>query len=288
MSDPSDGNAAQGDYWERRSSSWIEAEDYTSLVTGSFGRRAMDRLAVGRGARVLDVGCGTGSTTIELARRVSPEGAAVGIDIAPSMLTVAQARAGNEGVDNVEFVVGDAQSKDLGRVAFDAVFSRFGVMFFSDPAAGFANLRRSIRSGGRIAFACWQEVIANEWMFVPGSAVVAVTGELPPMPGPGEPGPFSLADPGHVEQVMLGAGFGSIEVLPHQEQVIVGAGQVEMVVEAACRVGGVREVLETNDDPEFHKQIRSAVRAALLGRVQGGQLRLGAAALLVTAERAQS
>src|ERR1022692_1173060 len=93
MGEPIDGNEAQGEYWERRSSSWIEAEDYTNLVTGPFGRRAMDRLAVEAGVRVLDVGCGTGPTTIELARRVSPGGAAVGIDIAPSMLTVARARA---------------------------------------------------------------------------------------------------------------------------------------------------------------------------------------------------
>lgn len=197
-------------------------------------------------------------------------------------------QGGNEGVDNVEFVVGDAQSNDLGRVAFDAVFSQFGVMFFSDPAAAFANLCRAIHDGGRIAFACWQDVFANEWMLVPSSAVVGVTGELPPMPGPGEPGPFSLADPGHVQQLLLGAGFESIEVLPHEEQVVVSEGQVEMVVEAACRIGAIREVLETNDDPEFHDQIRSAVRAALVGRVQGGQLRLGAAALVVTAKRARS
>ena len=285
MSDPIDRNATQGEYWERRSSSWIEAEEYMSLITGSFGRRAMDRLAVGPGTRVLDVGCGTGSTTIELATRVSPGGSAVGIDIAPSMLKVARARAGSEGVDNIEFVVGDAQSGDLGSQAFDAVFSQFGVMFFSDPATAFANLHRALRNGGRIAFACWQDVFVNEWMFVPGSAVVAVTGALPPMPGPGEPGPFSLADPRHVEELLLGAGFGSIEVLPHEEQVVVSAGQLEMVVEAACRVGGVREALDANDDPAFHEQLRSAVRAALLDRVQDGQLRLGAAALLVAAEQ---
>ena len=119
-------------------------------------------------------------------------------------------------------------------------------------------------------------------------AVVAVTGALPPMPGPGEPGPFSLAEPGHVEQLLRGAGFVSIEVLPHEEQVVVSAGQLQMVVEAACRVGGVREALETNDDPGFHEQLRSAVRAALLERVQGDQLRLGAAAFVVSAIRARS
>ena len=283
MGDPSDGNVAQAEYWERRSSSWIEAENYTTLVTGSFGARAMGHLALESGVRVLDVGCGTGSTTIELARRVAPGGAAVGMDIAPSMLTVARTRAVDKGVDNVEFVVGDAQSDDLGTGTFDAVFSQFGVMFFSDPATAFGNLRGALGDGGRMAFACWQDVFVNEWMLVPGLAVVAVTGALPPMPGPGEPGPFSLADADRVEQVLLEAGFESIEVAPHAEQVVVGADRMEMVVEAACRVGAVREAFEANDDPEFHEELRSAVRAALLERVQDGQLRLGAAALIVTA-----
>ena len=284
MSGLSSSNTAQGEYWERRSSSWIEAEDYTTLVTGSFGRRAMDCLALGSGARVLDVGCGTGSTTIELARRVSPGGSAIGADIAPSMLTVARARADSERVDGCKFVVADAQSADFGVGTFDAVFSQFGVMFFSDPAAAFANLRRALRAGGQIAFTCWQDVFANEWMLVPGLAVVAVTGELPPIPGPGEPGPFSLADPVRVEQLLLGAGFGSIKVLPYAEQVTVSADQVDRIVEAACRVGAVREVLETNDAPAFEEQLRSAVRTALLERVEDGQLRLGAAALVITAK----
>jgi ubiquinone/menaquinone biosynthesis C-methylase UbiE len=286
MNEAQRGNAGQAEYWEDRSSSWIEVEDYTTLVTGSFGRRAMNCLALEPGCRVLDVGCGTGPTTTELARRVTPGGTVRGIDIAPSMLVAARARAERERVDNVEFVVGDAQCDDLGDGLFDAAFSQFGVMFFSDPAAAFANLRGALRGGGRIGFACWQDVFANEWMFVPGSAVVAVTGALPPMPGPGEPGPFSLSDPAHVEQLLRGAGFQSIEVVPHAEQVVVSADRVEMVVEAASRVGGVREALETSDDPAFHEQLRSAVRAALLERVHDGELRLGAAAFIVTAEPA--
>lgn len=279
-------NARQAEYWEQRSSSWIEAEDYTKLVTGPFGRRAMDCLALEAGLSVLDVGCGTGPTTTELARRVMPGGSALGIDIAPSMLVVARSRADRESVDNAEFVVGDAQCDDVGDGVFDAVFSQFGVMFFSDPVAAFANLRRAVRVGGRIAFACWQEVFANEWMLVPSSAVVAVTGQLPPMPGPGEPGPFALSNAAYVEQLLGDAGFGSIEVVPHAEQVVVSADRLDMVVEGASRIGGVREALDTNRDPVFHRQLLSAVRAALLERVVDGELRLGAAAFIVTAQPA--
>jgi SAM-dependent methyltransferase len=283
MSDPRKANAEQAQYWEARSSSWIEAEDYTTLVAGPFGHRAMDGLALNPGDAVLDVGCGTGPTTVELARRVGPGGTALGVDIAPSMLVAALARAARAGIDNAQFAVADAQSGDLGVGVYDAVFSRFGVMFFSDPPVAFANLRGALRAGGRIAFACWQDVFVNEWMFVPGSAVVAVTGNLPPMPGPGEPGPFSLADPARVEELLLGAGFGAIDVVPHSDQVVVSAERVDMVVDAARRVGAVREALEASDDPEFHERLLAAVRAALVERVQDGELRLGAAAYVVTA-----
>jgi len=200
------------------------------------------------------------------------------------MLAAARLRAERERVDNVDFVVGDAECDDLGAGSFDAVFSQFGVMFFADPGAAFANLRTVLREGGRFGFACWQDVFANEWMLVPASAVVAVTGELPSMPGPGEPGPFSLSDSARVEELLWGAGFRAIEVVPHAEQVVVSADRVGEVVDAACRVGAVREALESNHDPEFRDQLRSAVHAALSERVQDDELCLSAAALIVRAE----
>jgi SAM-dependent methyltransferase len=281
MSEPG-GNVEQAAYWEGRSSSWIEAEDYTTLVTGPFGRRAMETLALEPGQAVLDVGCGTGPTTVEVGRRVAPGGDVLGVDIAPSMLEVARDRATREGVDNVQFRAGDAQVDDFG--VFDAVLSQFGVMFFADPAAAFANLRRSVRPGGRLAFACWQDVLLNEWMFVPGAAVMSVTGQLPPTPPPGAPGPFSLSDASRTEDLLAGAGFGSIEIVPHSDQVVVGEDQVDMVVQSASRVGAVREALEANPDPVFGAEVEAAVRAALVERVQDGQLRLGSAAFVVSAQ----
>jgi SAM-dependent methyltransferase len=279
------GNAAQAAYWEDRSSSWIDAEDYTALVTGPFGTAAMDALELAPGFRVLDVGCGTGPTTTELGRRVGPTGSVLGLDIAPGMLAVARERAIREGLENVEFRSGDAQADDLGEGSYDAVFSQFGVMFFADPPAAFANLRRSLRPGGQIAFACWQDVFQNEWMYVPAGAVMEATGSLPTMPGPGEPGPFSLSEPGRVDQVLTGAGFESIHVTPSAAEVVLSEDRLDLAVHSATNVGAVVEALAQAEDPDVRAEIVAAVRAALDEHVNDGQLRLASAAFIVTATR---
>jgi SAM-dependent methyltransferase len=285
MTEPDASNRAQADYWESRTSSWIAGESYISLVGSPFGRFAIDALAPAPGDTVLDVGCGTGPTTVELARRVAPGGRVVGMDIAPSMLEAARARATDAGVDNASFVAGDAQTADLGESLHHGVFSQFGIMFFADPLAAFANLRRSLREGGCLAFACWQDLFSNEWMFVPGAAAMGVTGEVPPMPAPGEPGPFSLSDPEVITALLTGAGFSDVTVTPRNTQVVVPAADVDTVVDAASQVGAVREALEGIDDPAVRERIRVAVRDALVERVEADELRLSSAAFVVTARR---
>lgn len=195
-------NEEQSEFWETLAPDWLASTDHTEMVSGSFGTAAMDRLALQSGQRVLDIGCGSGSTTLELARRVGSEGAAIGIDIAPAMIAAASQIAATASTTNATFLACDAQVEPLGDASFDAAFSRFGVMFFADPSAAFANIRRSLRPNGVFAFACWENIFANEWMFVPSSAVIAVTGTLPPMPGPDEPGPFAFADSARVDALL--------------------------------------------------------------------------------------
>src|SRR4051794_15557672 len=222
-------NEAQFAFWEETAPAWLASERHTAIVSTSFGLAAMDRLGLQPGQRVLDIGCGSGPTTIELARRVGADGNALGIDIAPTMTAAAAEQAAAAGVPNVTFRAADAQVDDLGAL-FDAAYSRFGVMFFDDPDAAFANIHRAMRPGGALAFSCWHNVLGNEWMFVPASAVVAVTGALPPLPGPGEPGPFSLEDPARVEALLTGAGFTEIDITPQSETIVLPEAELESLV----------------------------------------------------------
>ena len=252
-------------------------------MSASFGAAAMQCLALGPGERVIDIGCGAGTTTVALAKVVGPSGEAVGVDISPAMVQAAQQRASAAGIEHTRFFSADAQVDDLGESVYDAAYSRFGVMFFADPVAAFTNIRRALRPDGTLAFACWNNVFANEWMFVPGSAVVSVTGTLPPMPGPGEPGPFSLEDPQRLETLLNDSGFTRIEITPREESIVIPASEIEALVALSSRVGPVREALRTADAPTA-SAIEHAVRKALSDRVEHGELKLGASALVVRAQ----
>ena len=211
-----------------------------------LGLAAMERAKISAGERVLDVGCGCGQTTLELAARVGPRGSVTGIDISTPMLERARARAAEQGLSGVRFVNADAQSTPLGPAAFDLVFSRFGVMFFTDPKAAFANLRASLAPDGRVAFVCWQELALNPWIRVPLLAAAQQIA-LPAPPAAGAPGPFSFADPGRLRGILTGAGFSEVAIEPLEGELLVGGARarvdeaVEIVLEMGPMAAALRE-----------------------------------------------
>jgi SAM-dependent methyltransferase len=186
-------------------------------------------------------------------------------------------------VSNVSFSRGDAQVDDLGTASFEGVFSRFGVMFFADPVAAFVNLREALVPGGRLTFLCWKPVFENEWMLVPGMAVVSVTGALPAMPAEGEPGPFSLDSEDRIRSVLDAAGFEDVTVDAQPHQVVIAENEIEQFVAMAAHVGAIREALEKISDPEARTRIQDALREALRERLDDGSTSLSAAAWLVSA-----
>lgn len=160
------------------------------------------------GERVLDIGCGNGLSSRDAARAVGPSGSVLGVDLSGPMLAVAAQLAEEEGLDNVRFEQGDAQVQSFEPGAYDLVISRFGVMFFLDPVAAFTNIASALRPGGRAAFLVWQSVAANEWVSAMRDAL-AVGRDLP-VPPPGAPSPFGLADTDFTRGVLTEAGFTDI------------------------------------------------------------------------------
>ncbi|MCC9310578.1 methyltransferase domain-containing protein [Kitasatospora sp. RB6PN24] len=201
--DPS--NAEQARAWDGDEGSfWAANAAQFDAAVGGHHTRFLDTAAIGPAERVLDIGCGTGRTTLDAARR-AVDGAALGVDLSAKMLTVARRTAAHEGVRNVHFTQADAQIHDFGAEPFDAAISRTGTMFFADPAAAFRNTARALRPGGRLVQLVWQAPSHNPWFTELTSALAA--GRTLPAPPPDAPGPFSLADPDRVRALLTTAGF---------------------------------------------------------------------------------
>ena len=280
-----DPNAEQVKYWnEVAGPLWVAREEVLDAAISPAGRQAIDAAAPSAGEHVLDVGCGCGSTTLELARRVGPTGDVLGIDLSEPMLARARARADASGLTNVRFLRADAQIADLGRERFDVLYSRVGVMFFADPPAAFSNLRRSLRRHGRVAFVCWQPVQRNPWMLLPA---LAVGRHLPlPPPDPGAPGPFAFADPDRVRDVLARSGFSDVAVDGADFSLAVGGGgDLDRATEFTLEVGPAASALRAaNAGPELRQAVVASVREALAPYERDGAVWMDAAVWLVSAK----
>jgi len=273
-------NAEQIRYWnETIGPRWIEQEAMLDAQIEPLGLAAIERARVAAGEHVVDVGCGCGQTTLQLAERVGPEGAVLGIDVSARMLGRARERA--KALANVRFENADAQTHRFGE-RFDLVFSRFGVMFFADPVAAFANLHGALRPGGRLAFVCWQAIDRNPWLLVPLRALAGIV-ELPAPPPPGAPGPFAFADPERVRGILGRAGFAGVELAPLEGELAIGAGgDLERAVGFAMQMGPASALLR-DAGPALQERAREAIRAALAPLVTPTGVRAESAAWAVTA-----
>jgi len=206
-------NESERERWndERRYSVWPKRERLTDTVTPLL----LEALAPQHGERILDVGTGGGRSALAAAAAVGADGAVVGLDFSEGLRRLAEERRAAAGVANVAYVLGDAQFHAVDGPPFDAAMSQFGVMFFEDPVAAFANIRSHLRPGGRLVFACWQPLDANPWFFYE-----AVKPFVPPPPPrePDEvpPGPFALGDAARTARILEDAGFVDVRRTPHE------------------------------------------------------------------------
>lgn len=275
-----DSNADQIEYWNGPSSlKWVRNQQRMDRTLGAFSQHVMDVADVSPGESVLDIGCGCGSTSLELGARVGGSGRVLGVDVSHPMLEVARSVPTDL---PVEFVEADASSHDLGRDAFDLVFSRFGVMFFADPDSAFAHIGGAVRSGGRVAFACWRPLSENPWMLVP-VLVAKDFLQLPPRPGPEEPGPFSFADPERVKRILTNGGFTDIQIQPHDHAMVMG-DTVEEAIQTALEVGPVGSVA-SEADAATQQALNQAMAKKLSEFAALEGVRLGASIWCVTARK---
>jgi len=198
-------NAAQAEAWDGNEGAFwtVQADRFDETLASCHGP-FLAAAAVGEHDHVLDVGCGTGLTTREVAR-LATKGSALGVDLSSQMIGYARERAKSEGLDNVEFRNADVQIHPFESGAFDAVISRMGSMFFGEPVSAFANMHRALRAGGRLTLLTWQGIAENEWL-TEFRAALAVGRDLP-TPPPEAPSAFALADPDRVRTILGAAGF---------------------------------------------------------------------------------
>ncbi len=280
-------NAEQHRYWnELAGPIWVAHQERLDRQIGPHGERALALLAPAPGERMIDLGCGCGDSTLALARRVAPGGHVLGLDLSEPMLARARERAAAAGLANVAFRVADVQSARLDAGAFDAAFSRFGVMFFADPVAAFRNVLRALRPGGRLVFACWRPVQENPWVLVPMAAAAPLL-TLPPPPPEDAPGPFAFGDAERVRSILAAAGFEGIALEPIDLPMRPAGGDLDEAAETFLQVGPLASMLrEANASEALREQVRGAVRKAFEPHLRGGRVELGSAIWLVQARRA--
>lgn len=203
-------NQEQAEFWGGdRGRSWADAADRYDAQLERYALLAVSATAPLPGDTVLDIGCGTGATTFECAAAVGPTGHVIGVDISRPMLERAEANRARLGLNNVRFVEADAQVMAPFERPVDAVVSRFGVMFFADPTAAFANIASMTKDRGRLGFVCWGPVSENEWMVIPALAIEPVL-PLPPATPPDAPGPFAFGDQDRVERILTDGGWAEV------------------------------------------------------------------------------
>jgi ubiquinone/menaquinone biosynthesis C-methylase UbiE len=208
---------------------------------GAHGGVALERHAPKPGERVLDVGCGWGDSTLELARRVGPAGSVLGIDCCRAFVADGEAEARAAGAGNVSFVVADAQAHRF-ESTFDLCFSRFGTMFFMSPVHAMRHLRAALDPGGRLLMVVWRRLAENDWVRIPKEVVSRF---LPPPPGDGKscgPGPFSMADEETVTGILEAAGFTDVKLDRIDLPILVGE-DVQRAIDFQLQIGPAGEIV---------------------------------------------
>jgi len=261
---------------------WAEQHERQDRALAGLAKAALALAAPRPGERALDIGCGAGTTVLELAARVGSNGHVLGADISAQSIARAGERIAAAGLRHAEAICADVSNHPFAPESFDLAFSRLGVMFFGDPTAALANVHRAMKPAGRLALAVFRPADENPW---PNAPLAAVRHLLPPMPSPGpdEPGMFSWGDPARVRRIIGDAGFREVSLTKVDlEYQLAGSGGAAEAADFALLFGPLTRILP-GLAPERHEAVRSALAAFFQGFVTPQGVALPAAFWVVQA-----
>jgi SAM-dependent methyltransferase len=272
MSATPDTDSEQAKLWNGRSGrAWVDLQEALDGLFEPFEHLLVDAVVAASARQVLDIGCGTGATTLAVARRIGPKGGCVGLDISEPMLGTARGRAERERVSTT-FICADAQTYAFEPATFDMIVSRFGVMFFDNPVRAFANLRHATRENGELRFIAWRSEADNPFMTTAERAAAPLLPNLPPR-RPDVPGQFAFADPERVRRILDDAGWSGVDLQPLDVDCVLPERTLDLYV---TRLGPVGAILE-NADQETRLRVTEIVRAAFAPYIRGGHAQFTAA-----------
>lgn len=279
-------NSDEIDYWNGQAGqNWINENQLTDIMYEPFGNKAVERAEPASGEHILDIGCGCGTTTLELAKLVAPGGAITALDVSSVMLDVARKKT-EAAVVPVNFLNADAETCALDPETYDVMFSQFGVMFFANPSAAFANFHRALKPGGRIAFVCWRGPERNPFMMVPFNAVRSFMPELAP-PNPDAPAsPLSFESKEKVGGLLDEAGFVDVLFEPFETDASMGEGSLEECTRFVIAfAGGTVGAVIRGAGEENTAAIVNTLQAGLAPYHAENRIKLGASAWIISARR---
>jgi len=270
----------QAALWNGRAGrAWVDAQESLDRLFTPFEHLLVNEVRAAHGRRVLDVGCGTGATTLAIARALGTEGGCTGADISEPMIAVARARAEREGAPAC-FVCGDAQRHPFEPASFDMIVSRFGVMFFDSPVQAFSNLLNAAKGGAKLRAIAWRGAAENPFMTTAERAAAPLLPNLPARK-PGAPGQFAFADRDRIASILEESGWAGIDIRPIDVECTLPESDLMGYI---TRLGPVGLVLQDETDERRRAQVVATVRAAFEPYVRGSEVRFTAACWMIGAE----